>query len=343
MSGRGWVSDVSLGGLDREFLLAVADPQVMELIILPTERCNFRCVYCYEDFSIGKMSANTISAVKALITRRAPDLRRLNIAWFGGEPTLAIPTILDINQTARREMVASRIPNARFTSGITTNGYRLDWSRFAALVDVGVTYYQITLDGPREMHDSRRLRIDAKGTYEQIWRNLVTIAGRVSETSERFLIDLRVHFDRTSAYHLESLVDDICAELLPCGAFDVSFHEIEPLGGAFDSQLESPTQREYEMVNDYSRRIQEELGARDIQVTNNVSNYICYASKANAFVVRADGRIGKCTVALKDSRNDVGRLNADGTIEWFEGKLDPWLRGIPKKDGDILSCPFGGM
>lgn len=26
-----------------------------QLIILPTEKCNFRCTYCYEDFLISKM------------------------------------------------------------------------------------------------------------------------------------------------------------------------------------------------------------------------------------------------------------------------------------------------
>ncbi len=30
------------------------------LILMPTEQCNFRCTYCYEDFAIGKMSKSTI-------------------------------------------------------------------------------------------------------------------------------------------------------------------------------------------------------------------------------------------------------------------------------------------
>lgn len=29
---------------------------LLHLIILPTEKCNLRCVYCYEDFKKGKMS-----------------------------------------------------------------------------------------------------------------------------------------------------------------------------------------------------------------------------------------------------------------------------------------------
>ncbi len=29
--------------------------KIQQLIILPTEKCNFRCTYCYEDFMIGAM------------------------------------------------------------------------------------------------------------------------------------------------------------------------------------------------------------------------------------------------------------------------------------------------
>jgi molybdenum cofactor biosynthesis enzyme MoaA len=30
--------------------------RIQQLILLPTERCNFRCTYCYEDFVLGRMS-----------------------------------------------------------------------------------------------------------------------------------------------------------------------------------------------------------------------------------------------------------------------------------------------
>ena len=56
-------------------LARLVNNRELELIILPTEKCNFRCTYCYEDFAIGKMKRETINAVKELIKRRAKDLR----------------------------------------------------------------------------------------------------------------------------------------------------------------------------------------------------------------------------------------------------------------------------
>ena len=46
----------------------------LHLILLPTERCNFRCAYCYEDFAIGRMRPETVLAIKRLIDRRLEDL-----------------------------------------------------------------------------------------------------------------------------------------------------------------------------------------------------------------------------------------------------------------------------
>src|SRR5262245_20489732 len=73
------------------------DSRYLNLILLPTERCNFRCTYCYENFEVGRMDHSVVSAVKSLIYRRVPDLQTLDISWFGGEPLLAKDIIYDIS------------------------------------------------------------------------------------------------------------------------------------------------------------------------------------------------------------------------------------------------------
>src|SRR5215211_2329775 len=70
----------------------------LHLIVLPTEQCNFRCTYCYEDFSIGRMSSEVIQGVKRLIDRRLPSLKSLSVSWFGGEPLLGRAIVEDISE-----------------------------------------------------------------------------------------------------------------------------------------------------------------------------------------------------------------------------------------------------
>ena len=46
-------------GFTRRQIAEAISPRIQELILLPTEKCNFRCTYCYEDFELGKMSEET--------------------------------------------------------------------------------------------------------------------------------------------------------------------------------------------------------------------------------------------------------------------------------------------
>ncbi len=58
----------------------------LELILLASEDCNFRCTYCYEDFARGTMLPEVREGVKNLVRKRIRKLNRLQVSWFGGEP-----------------------------------------------------------------------------------------------------------------------------------------------------------------------------------------------------------------------------------------------------------------
>ncbi|MCA1709363.1 MAG: hypothetical protein LC808_41230, partial [Actinobacteria bacterium] len=73
------------------------------------------------------------------------------------------------------------------------------------------------------------------------------------------------------------------------------------------------------------------------------SAYICYASKPNSLMIRPDGAVGKCTVALKDARNNLGRINPDGTLEIDQAKVKPWIRGFVSLNEVELACPYVGL
>ena len=212
-----------------------------------------------------------------------------------------------------------------------------------ALLDAGVTSFQISLDGPERTHNLTRRLAGGSGSYDVIWKNLQDIAA-CSRASVPFRIDLRLHYDKDSAKDLEELATLIGKELLPSGRFAVNFHMIEHLGGANDSRFALATSQEHEFVRQLARQLDALLPSElKAEVAEDVQNYVCYASKANAFVLRADGRLGKCTVALNDSRNDIGQLNLDGTISVHNERHLPWLRGIFSDDPGTLACPLHDM
>ncbi len=73
------------------------------------------------------------------------------------------------------------------------------------------------------------------------------------------------------------------------------------------------------------------------------SRYVCYAAKPFAYVIRSDGGIGKCTVALYDGNNNIGRLNNDGTVHIDSEKASRWSRGLFSGNEKELECPLKGI
>lgn len=73
----------------------VMDP-LLSLTIMPTEKCNFRCPYCYETFEKGQMSSKDQVALLRYIQKQLRNHTHLHISWFGGEPLLALDTVKHI-------------------------------------------------------------------------------------------------------------------------------------------------------------------------------------------------------------------------------------------------------
>lgn len=303
--------------------------RAFELHILPTERCNFRCTYCYETFEKGRMTPETIRAVKQLIDRRAPTLDMLNISWFGGEPMVANDIVMDISAHAARAMQDA---GGRFLGSMTTNGWFLDTDRMRKLTNLGVRSFQITLDGPRDMHNQTRVKGTGEGTFDRIWRNLTALRA----TSLPFKIMIRLHIRPSTMGVLLDWMPELRAELLEDDRFSLLVKPIEHLGGPNDDEIDvfyGDADRHAAVAQFYAG-MESKSAYRD-----DIVGKTCYAGRPNAWVIRSDGRLGRCTVALESDANTVGSLNPDGTLDIDQPKLSPWFKGLAELDPDILGCP----
>jgi uncharacterized protein len=312
---------------------AAFDPTYLNLILLPTEQCNFRCTYCYEDFEIGRMSPAVVASVKALLEARAPELEGLEISWFGGEPLLAKPIIAEISDHARR---LSNDHSFVYSANITTNAYLLDPRAARDLVAGGVVLMQISLDGPQRVHDQTRVKATGAGTFERIWSNLLAL--RESDLHCEFM--LRVHYSPDNVADLDPLIAQINEEFAQDERFKVYFKSIERLGGPNDAGLRVFTEAD-------NARVKNSLDAR-LRRPEQVfplgdDDYVCYAAKPNSLMIRADGSLGKCTVALRDPRNHLGRIASDGTLDVNDNLLRLWARGFASLDEVELGCPYSGL
>ncbi|MFF7227918.1 hypothetical protein [Streptomyces sioyaensis] len=121
--------------------------------------------------------------------------------------------------------------------------------------------------------------------------------------------------------------------------FSVGLKPVERLGGPNDETLE--------ILPDAARTESQDALAALLNGTSPAfpatpGMEACYAARANSLVIRAGGRVGKCTVALTDPANTIGRLRPDGTLRIDNGRLSPWLRGWTSRDRSAVSCPYAG-
>ncbi|MCD2175997.1 radical SAM protein [Rhizobium sp. C4] len=308
--------------------------RLLDLTLLPIEQCNFRCTYCYETFTDGKMKPELVESIRTLIDRRAPDLDYLRLGWFGGEPLLAHDIVIDLSSHARD--LAERYADLEFVSGMSTNGYLLDAAMMEKLLQAGVGSFQVSIDGFGEHHDRTRVSRAGGGTFERIWANMLEL--RASDLD--FAINLRVHYSRDNIDHVFEFTDQLKAEFGGDPRFRIFFKTIEQLGGANDKSLNVYGWKEAAEVK---AQLMERLEGRMDDVLPATACYVCYAGKPNAFVIRRDGRIVKCTVGLDEPENLVGRMGHDGTMSLTAETLKPWLKGAVDLDPAFLRCPRSKM
>ncbi len=307
---------------------------VLHLVMMPTEACNFRCTYCYEDFRLARMQPGVVRGVERFLTLRAPGLRLLEISWFGGEPLLAVDIIEDVSRHVRDLQVVH--PALEVKAGMTTNAYTLSRPRFERLLDLGVTHYQISFDGPRDWHDRKRILASGRGTFDRVWANVLAMR----EVERPFDVLVRLHVDRENEAALPEFIRDYAAAFGTDDRFQLFIRTLACLGGPQDATLPvfaaEAGSAAVRKLSDFAR----DLGVRNVTIEQHAP--VCYAARGNSYVVRADGRLNKCTVALEHPNNQVGRIGEDGLLDLEVPRMRMWMRGLWSGDKEELECPMRG-
>lgn len=307
----------------------------LELILLASEDCNFRCTYCYEDFRHGTMRPEVRNGVKRLLESRIGVLRALKVGWFGGEPLYGMEAIEDLApffaEVAQRE-------GLEYFSHMTTNGYLLTPDVADRLLSWHIADFQITLDGLPEDHDRHRAARDKSGTFQRIFDNLVQMRHRKDD----FVVVIRVNFDQENSPGLERFLCLLQEEFRADERFNLSFHAIGKWGGANDANLAVCGMDESEAVRTRMKVAARSLGLKVTggwQPGAGVGTEVCYAARPYNFVVGATGNLMKCTVDLdKQDHNIVGQLLPDGTLQLNKDKMALWTEPAFERDSGCQSC-----
>lgn len=181
-------------------------------MFVPVYECNLRCPYCFESdtrVQLGKLkilqNVMTEKMVDAAFTsmdmilreRAGPETgERAYITLYGGEP-LMLETLPIV------EYIVNKGIAEKYGFGAITNA--VDLEHFLHLLGPGkIAFLQITLDGPREAHNKKRIGPRHKeGTYDKIIANMK----EALKTGVR--ISVRFHVDYTNISQTKELIDDL--------------------------------------------------------------------------------------------------------------------------------------
>lgn len=275
------------------------------LIINPTLRCNFNCWYCYENHKNAVvMSKDILERVKKLIDSIAPEADTLDISFFGGEPLLEFSRIVRPFINYAEQVTALHNKGVKFS--FTTNGFLLTPEMIEFLAGHNVKFMQITLDGGRDSHNKTRIS-KTKDSFRTITDNIRQLL------NHKIQVTLRVNVTP------ENVSD--CSDIL---------NWIKSLSGEQKQYLSANVQQVWQTARseDFSSKTDSLLdaitqcGVRAYPAIMDNLRHMCYADKANSFLINSDGKIFKCTAVdfekaecETDIFSDTWRQELSGTFE----------------------------
>lgn len=306
-----------------------SDTSYLLATILPTYRCNFGCVYCLQRGSVPEdypvMSPETAAATADWVAKMASlrHYHHVELAWFGGEPLLAVDRILEMTARVKRSL-PEKVSLSHF---FQTNGFLLK-DALPRLSDLKNVFFQVSLDGPRDIHDARRPLRDGAGTFDRVMKG---IEAALTQHQVGLIINLDNHNVARVQESLRTL-----AELRPSENLRVWFGFISrPIEGS--QHCNSHCWTTEQICEDYvdTMRIAREVG---LHVTNNISMGLCYQESFSTPIIDPVGDIYSCLSAVGRPDHLVGSVHVPDPMVYIARKSKLVARHVAKEECD--QCPY---
>lgn len=177
-----------------------------------TNKCNFCCPYCFEKEELNKcdkdiskhLTQTAADLLKYISVSLSRGVKNLEVVFYGGEPTLEKEFVLNFIKDVQTLCDAS---NAKFEYVFVTNGFLFDEDFINKLNPQTCKFIQITLDGEKEFHNSRRTNFNKINTFDTLIYNINNLV------SKKFKTVIRLNVDKTNYQSIKSLlksIDDLC-------------------------------------------------------------------------------------------------------------------------------------
>lgn len=315
---------------------------VLQVVAVPDWGCNLCCAYCYEKAGPVATSApprHWADALARFIERRlsAGHERALALALFGGEPLLRPSACAELAGRARAAARAAGLP---YQCTLTTNGTRLDAGVRGVLAEVDAV--QVTLDGPRGLHERVRVGRGGQPTFERILAFLAA-----ARDAGAHLV-LRWHLHEAPDDALEVTARDVLRALGEGQDVRVYFSEVS-CGSYVDTFADCAgatprVPRSTWLLAARQRFLDAGWPATSVQLYLKGSSpslpcaVRCGFLNQRTVLIDPALDVSFCPVAVRDERLRLGHLDADG--QFHGNALHAHLLSATPVPGGCQACQF---
>jgi len=300
---------------------------VLSLTIIPTYQCNFKCVYCWEKTKDSNDSMNKETQFKLLefIERKIESATALDIDWFGGEPLIAFDAMKNLLDKIAIICKNNKKP---YTCSLTTNGYGLTIDKFEYLLKHNTRFFQITVDGNKDLHDRNRPLKSGGGTYDVILNNLKNIRNHATRKYFRFLIRLNVTEEtyQKSNEYLEMIEQEFVAD----ERFQLYIQAVETHHEVRKTEMTGKYLSNHEITEQlYDLCIEKDIKTSTLKMLY-PGDLMCKSIHENTIFINSEGGIYKCDMKMeKEDSSYLGSVFDEKT----KSKLySDWGKSCKKND-----------
>lgn len=304
----------------------------LQFMIMTTYDCNLACPYCYEKKDpVTSMDNAAGKRIRMFITKLIEKYRptHLEFLMYGGEPLLNVGPMYILLDYFKEY---TRNHSLQFQVNITTNGTLVTPEIITALEKYPVGVVQVTLDGPKNLHNKTRIYKNGNGSYEDIVKGL-----HLLQKSD-FTPKIRINVDANNKERIPELLDDLKERGL--NTIPIYFGIIRPMSSVCESYTPSCMQTsEIKSTIPDLWKIALEKGF-DIPLKPFTNLVGCGMQSNSSYTIDPEGHVYKCVTGVGYPDKRIGTIDETGTIPAWNSVYYEWMARNPLQFPGCRVCTF---
>lgn len=312
------------------------DNSVLSLTILLTMACNLRCIYCYEgagEISNESLSDQTRENILNFIKTQAETRKVSTVSlWlFGGEPLLDLKSNIYFLESVK---LFCEKTNRKFLTQIVTNGILCNKENLEVLVRFNCQYVQITLDGIKAIHDTRRIYKGGKGSFDEVLAGVKNVV-QCKELNNPII---RINIDKTNIDKTFELLEYLHLVGLSCCPVDFGIVKgTTEACASYKSNCFSDDE-----LGNILYPLWEKAKALGFPIYINPTKkfLFCGLYSDSSFTIAPNGDLYKCWDFVNDKKHRIARISDNGQVIDTTYAYFDWMTRTPYNISECRECVY---